>query len=387
MNACPKLLYYCSMSTGGIVDYTRYQLDALGVLGLDITLLCPYDWAHPNTGRYTVRPELPDGFVRPGWPRWRRRLAFAKALLARQARLAAVIREEGFQHVLCATYSEYLAPLWAGELRKLAIGGVVFGAVAHDPVRDYVVGPYWWHRWSVASGFSFLREAFVHAPITLDTVRPMPRLRTTLLPFGPYSFPPARAPRTRTRADLELPEDAKVMLSFGNIRDGKNLDLVLRMMTRFPNVYLVVSGKEQSGGQKPASFYCDLARELGVEARCRWQVRFIAEAEIGGLFEATDLVLLTYSALFRSASSVLGAAITYRKPCLASGGEGNLQDNIARYQIGWWIEPDNLEALCTGVQRWLDEPPPAARWEDYERENSWARNAQIVVDRMYSPGP
>ena len=387
MAARPKMLYYCSMSAGGIVDYSRYQLDALSALGIDITLLCPQDWKHPSGGRYEVRAELPEAAVKAGWPRWRRRLAFARTLLARHAHLATMIREESFTHVLCATYSEYLAPVWAGTLRKLAAKGVVFGAVAHDPVRDFVVGPPWWHRWSIAEGYSFLREAFVHAPITLDTVRPMPRLRTTLLPFGPYHFPAPQTSRAKTRLDLELPDDAKVLLSFGNIRDGKNIDLVLRMMTRFPDVYLVVAGKEQSGGQRPASFYRDLARELGVEARCRWLVRFIAEAEIGDLFEAADLVLLTYSARFRSASSVLSAAITYRKPCLASGGEGNLHDNIARYQIGWWIDPDDLDALCMGIQRWLNEPAPPARWEEFERENSWARNAQIVADRMYVPGP
>ena len=128
-----------------------------------------------------------------------------------------------------------------------------------------------------------------------------------------------------------------------------------------------------------------MARELGVDARCRWLVRFIAEAEIGDLFEASDVVLLTYSAVFRSASSVLGAAVTYRKPCLASGGEGNLHDSIFRYRAGWWIKPDDLEALCVGVQRWLEEPLPAARWEVFEEENSWKRNAEIVAECMYSP--
>ena len=372
------------MSAGGIVDYARYQLAALSALGLEITLLCPEDWTHPESGRYEVRPELPVPAVNKASPRVWRRLTFAKTLLAQQARLERVARTEEFRHVLCASYSEYLAPMWAGGLRRLAAKGVVFGAVAHDPMRDHVVGPVWWHRWSIANGYSFLREAFVHAPITLDTVKPMPRLRTTLLPFGTYGFPPPTVPRAEARRNRQLPGNARVLLSFGNIRDGKNLDLILRMMTRFPDVYLVVAGKEQSGGQKPASFYQQLARELGVEARCRWLVRFIDEAEIGDLFEASDVVLLTYSAAFRSASSVLGAAVHYRKRCLASGGEGNLHDSIVRYDLGSWIEPDNLEALCTGVQRSLDGAWPTARWESYEQENSWARNAQIVVDRMYS---
>ena len=46
-----------------------------------------------------------------------------------------------FRRVLLATYLEYLALLWAPSLRRLMRRGVVFGAVVHDPVRDYIVGP------------------------------------------------------------------------------------------------------------------------------------------------------------------------------------------------------------------------------------------------------
>ena len=385
MNAvCQDLLYYCDMSTGGIVDYVRYQTEALSNLGIPITLLCPRDWAYPSAIGFTVRPELPANPAKRETSRLRQRLAFARALLERQFHLARVIKQEGFRRVLCASYSEYLAPLWAGKLRRLAKGGVVFGAVVHDPVRDFVVGPHWWHRWSIANGYSFLREAFVHAPIRLDTVRPVPRLRTTVVPFGSYPFPPSRSSQVQARTELNLPAEAKVMLSFGNIRDGKNLDLVLHMMSRFPDLYLIVAGKEQSGGQKPAAFYVALARELGVEERCRWLVRFIAEDEIGGLFAASDLSLLTYGAQFRSASSALGASIAYRQPCLASGGEGNLSDVISRYDLGLWISPDNLESLCGGIKQWLEDAMPTARWEDYEQENSWVQNAQLVAERMYA---
>lgn len=381
-----KLLYYCDMSAGGIVDYVRYQAEALSKEGIDVTLLCPVNWEHAPSEYYEVRPELIAAPSRDGGPRWQQRVAFARTLLKRQVKLASVICQDGFNEVLFASYTEYLAPLWAGRFRRLANSGVVFGAVVHDPVRDFVVGPVWWHRWSIANGYSFLREAFVHAPIRLDTVRPMLRLRTTIVPIGPYPFIPARRTRAETRAELDIPQGAQVMLSFGHIRDGKNLDLVLRMMVRFPGLYLVVAGKEQSGGQKPLSFYRALASELDVESRCRWLERFVPEDEIGGLFASCDLVLLIYSALFRSASSVLGAAIAYRKPCLASGGEGNLSTAVTHYGLGWWIKPDDLEALCGGIQCWLHEPVHAARWDDYERENSWARNAAIVADRLYENG-
>lgn len=60
--------------------------------------------------------------------------------------MRSVIVREGFRRVLMASYIEYLAPIWAPRLRNLSRSGIVFGAIVHDPVRDYVVGPSWWHR-------------------------------------------------------------------------------------------------------------------------------------------------------------------------------------------------------------------------------------------------
>ena len=125
---------------------------------------------------------------------------------------------------------EYFAPLWAPRFQSLASGGVTFGAMVHDPVRQTVIGPRWWHQWSIASNYSFLREAFVHDPIELDTVRPVAGLRTTVVPHGPYQFPPLALSRDVMREQLRIPRDGLLMLSFGHIRDAKNLDLVLRVM-------------------------------------------------------------------------------------------------------------------------------------------------------------
>ena len=70
--------------------------------------------------------------------------------------------------VLFACYKEYFAPFWVGPLRRLARRGVVIGTIAHDPVRDFVVGPLWWHRWSVRLGYSFVRHVFVHDDTPVD---------------------------------------------------------------------------------------------------------------------------------------------------------------------------------------------------------------------------
>ena len=173
-----------------------------------------------------------------------------------------------------------------------------------------------------------------------------------------------------------------VLLSFGHIRDGKNLDLAIRTLTDFPSAWLVVAGKEQSSAQKPIAYYQELARTTGVQDRCRWIHGHVPQNEIGNLFVGSDLILLTYSKNFRSASGVLNTAIRYRKPCVASSGGGNLQSVVERYHLGWFVAPDTLSALKIGIEAAM-RGRLDSRWDAYEAENSWQRNAQLVKERMF----
>lgn len=374
-----RLLYYSAFSFGGLADYAHEQASALVATGADLTMLAPAHYRKDKPTNYPVLRSIPETPLHRSIIQ--RKLSFATGLFAAVNKLASTVEEQKFSRVLLGSYSEYLAPFWSRHLRALRAQGVVFGAVVHDPVRDFQLGPRWWHQASIAAAYSFLREAFVHEKIDLHTGKPMPNLRVSVVPHGQYAFPPATHSSPEVRKRLNIPASATVLLAFGHIRDGKNLDLVLQTMREFPTHYLVVAGKEQSSGQRPMSFYQQLAAELGVSDRCRWMGGFIPEDEIGDLFEMADLVVITYSRAFRSASAVLNTAAWYRKPCLASSGEGNLRSTVQEYRLGEWVEPDDVSALKVGLQR-LRQDPPTPRWDDYAAEHSWTRNAAIVLDKM-----
>jgi glycosyltransferase involved in cell wall biosynthesis len=376
-----RLLYYSPSFSGGLADYARAQANALSKTGITVDVLSPEKFTAISSDEFTRKPLLVSRAR--GASRWSSRVATARDILENYSRLNRMIKEGHYRHVLFGAYSEYLAPIWAARLRHHAQNGVIFGTIVHDPVRDYAIGPQWWHYRSIAQAYSFQREAFVHEAITIDTVRPMPHLRTTVIPHGPITFPPPSLTREQSRAKIGLPAEARVWLSFGHIRDGKNLHLAIEALTYHPDACLLVAGKEQSTGQKPVAFYRELAAKHGVEKRCFWLNRFIVPEEIGDLFEASDLVLLTYSKDFRSASGVLNASIRFRKPCLASSGESNLRSVVSRYGLGVWIEPDRLDEMLYGLQR-LSHATLQYRWEDYAREHSWERNADIVSSRMFN---
>ncbi|MBD2156185.1 glycosyltransferase family 4 protein [Leptolyngbya sp. FACHB-16] len=377
-----KLLYYLPLSYGGIARYAHEQANALVGLGTEVYLLTTASYPIGPESNYKVLPYLQDL-----WSSQRssnkitRGIQYIRVTLFNIQQLTQTIQKHPFQSILLGSYSEYLAPLWSGSLTRLAKEGKTFGAIVHDPVRDFVVGPYWWHRWSIACGYSFLREAFVHEVIALETVRPMPQLRTTVIPHGPYPFPSVPMSREELRRRFSLPVEAKVLLAFGHIRDNKNLDLVIQAIVNIPDIYLLVAGKEQSSQQKPAWYYQQLAEKCGVGDRIRWHLDFIPDIDVASFFTATDLVLLTYSESFRSASGVLNTAAVFRKPCLASSGESNLKSVVEQYKLGFWVQPDSVNAIQQGLQTWLRGSLEPC-WDGYLMDYSWKTNAERVLKSM-----
>jgi glycosyltransferase involved in cell wall biosynthesis len=261
--------------------------------------------------------------------------------------------------------------------------GVKMLSVLHDPVRDYVVGPAWWHALSIRQAYSFLDTALVH---TRDSVPVPADVQVTWVPYGIHPYPPAERSRDVVRAELGIPAEARLITSFGYIRDNKNLDLVLRAMADMPDLYLLVAGSEQAGGNRPMSFYRDLATELGCDDRCRWLNRFVSTAEAADLMNASDLSLLVYARSFVSSSAALGVTANYRLPSLVSNGSNTIEAMVKQYRLGIWVEPDSVEAIRQGLREWLagDLVPD---WEGYSRDHSWVRNAAIVHETIQAAGP
>ena len=204
------LLYFCAASVGGIADYAHEQAKALAAEGAQVTLLCPKDYPHSADGYQQLRQLSPH---QPTASRWRSRTNVAKGIFWNFHLLYQAIKKGDFPKVLLATYSEYLAPIWAWRFRQLQKKGIHFSAIVHDPVRDYVVGPLWWHEKSIQAGYSFLTHGFVHHEIKLPVA-------TTVIPHGPLSFPSAK----KKRAELDLPEEVPLYLAFGHLRETRTLN-------------------------------------------------------------------------------------------------------------------------------------------------------------------
>jgi glycosyltransferase involved in cell wall biosynthesis len=375
-----RILYLCDADGGGIAEYAIRQTHALVNAGADVTFLCRPTYERSRLAVSAVVPGLPAAPAREPSPvsRVMRQIGDARDVARVAARLAS---ENVYDALLIACYAEYFAPLWAPTLRRAARSGLKIGTIAHDPVRDFVLGPPWWHRWSIRQGYSFVSHVFVHDATPVDFGGPRPGgITTHVIPHGPFKVPAPRKSRAALRRHLGFAESDTVFLAFGQIRDGKNLDRFLRAMPRLPSsVKLLVAGSGGSGSQRPAEFYVGLAAELGIADRCVWDLRYVPEEETGDLFEVADHLLLTYSARFRSASGVLNTAVSCRRSVLASSGAGPLKTSVESYQLGVFVPPDDDAALFDGAQTLLSNPP-RPDWNRYETDNSWAQNAKLVIE-------
>lgn len=370
-----RILVYCPQSHGGIAEYAHYQAKALQTLGCMVTMLAAPDFLEGRAVPYRIVRSLPSAPA--GGTGIGRKARHALWLVQAPWRLAAAILDERPAAILFASYSEYLSPFWVWPhmmLRRFM--RIRYGANLHDPVRDFRLGPAWWHRASVALAYRIFDYVVAHDAVPPGAVPE--RVRTFEAPCGIYDLAPPRANEFAT-PEVAVPDSARVLLSFGHWRDNKNIDLLIRALAQIEGVHLVIAGPPPSSGQRPATFYADLARSCGVEGRVHSVTEYVPDARVAAFFDRADWVALTYSASFLSQSAVLNVAARARKPVLASSGPGPLRGAVEKYRLGVFVEPDSLEAVIGGLRRLMDNPPEPD-WDGYEAFASWDANARVVIE-------
>jgi glycosyltransferase involved in cell wall biosynthesis len=387
-----RILIHCPSSNGGIAEYVNAQAESFVRQHHDVLLLCPRDYLEGRCLHYPVlriygslaRPKKSNHAVL-------RRLDLVGRLLIYLAtywQLFVMIIRKRPDFILFDSYIEYLSPIWIWPHFVLAkFFGVRYVANLHDPVRDFVVGPRWWHSLSVKLGYWPMSICVVHQRPVDNTIIPS-HVTVIEVPHGLYTLAPSlNLSSVQVRHDWAIPLNSPVCLSFGFIRDNKNLDLLIRALVNVPNVYLVVIGRAQSSLNKPLQYYRDLVVTVGVSSRVIFREEFVSDQDIPAVFSASDFVALTYDKTFHSQSGVLNLAVRARKPILASSGEGPLRSAVLRYRLGEFVEPDDQKALERGMSTLArrsvapsssDEPD----WEGYEAFASWDANTASIVSEV-----
>lgn len=376
MTARGDLLIYCPLGHGGVAEYAHYQARALHRLGVEVRVLAAQDFLQGRQTLYPVERILPAAPT--PMPGAMRKLRHALWLVSVPWLLANRVWRDRPSNVLLASYSEYLSPLWVWPHLLLHRWlGIRYGAILHDPVRDFQLGPRWWHLLSVRLAYKALQFVIVHES---DGVADNVPLGTQVFeaPHGIYDAAPLKPPAIEGNERWDFPTGKQVLLSFGHIRDNKNIDLLIRALPYFPTLCLIIAGPAPAGGQRTESFYRNLAAEMGVADRFRMIPGFVADDNVSTLFAKATWIATTYAASFRSHSAVLTVAVRARKLVLASSGPSPMRNLVERYKLGVFVEPDSLKAIVRGL-RLLMNAPPVADWKAYGTYASWNTNAEVVM--------
>lgn len=367
------LIYYLPVGEGGLTHYAAHQLRAMVESDWNIVVLgyAPLKNQLDLLGVKIQFVELAQRGARG--QRILRGLEWVRSTIFDALTLRRYIRRLNPDYVLFGAFSEYWAPAWSWILTGVS-RKVPFGVITHDPERDFVLGPSWWHNYSINCAYALMRDVFVHSlHIHPEGTETLP----TLLPHGIYRYPPSSQSRESVRQDLGIPVDAWVVLSFGHVRDGKNLDLIIAALDQHKDVHLLVVGREQSTHDKSIEAYQRDAKNAQVDNRCHFVNEFVPDERVANYFSASDCLALTYSGGFHSASGVLNSNAQFRLPVIASGHGGALHDAVIGYSLGIWVEPDSRAAIVDGLERIRSEPNPA-RWDEFVQDHSWEQNVAII---------
>lgn len=179
--------------------------------------------------------------------------------------------------------------------------------------------------WMVAMAYRMSSRVIAQsmaAERELKTLLNVPEARLDVIPHGSYlPFIGEIPAREAAMARLGLPEKSKVLLFFGQIKEVKGLDLLIRAMPRVlrehPEAVLLVAGKVWKDDFRR---YQKEIEALGISGSCALHIRYIPDADVAAYYAAADVVVLPYRRIYQS--GVLLMAMSYGKPVLASDIEG-----------------------------------------------------------------
>lgn len=377
-NAPLRVGFYIFFPGGGIGRYTHSLMTTMARReDVAVEALCTPDYEWVGTDGYTTW----DGLASISHDiatlrRWR----FLKGQFVNPTRAIDHAVSTGLDVLHLANINHLTFPYWRSKLEG---SGVKLVASAHDVKRGKSIVNRRWEDRQLKAFYRYADALFVHSEYQvreLAAFADVDPAHIRVVPHGLYSHGSVEASQTDLREKWDLPSDRRVALFFGQIRDEKNLDGLLRALrlTDRP-LHLVVAGTG-GGRHRDVDYYRERAETLGVMDRVQFIPRYIEDGEVGELFVAADWVALPYRSVFTSQSGVLNVAAHYERPVLVSSAPV-LHETVQDCDIGVACSGDGPEAVAGGIETMhhrLDAGHEHA-FEEYRRRFSWEENVRQTL--------
>jgi glycosyltransferase involved in cell wall biosynthesis len=203
--------------------------------------------------------------------------------------------------------------------------------------------------------------------------------RVHVVPHGPLQADacPVDADRSKARAALGIPEEARVALNFGSIKPYKGLDLLVAAMPavaqKVPQAFLLLAGRPARPADAPD---LQTLKERGIGHRADFE--FIANKDAWKYYLAADVVVLPYRNITQS--GVLLSTMAFGKPAVVTA-VGGLPEVIRQEQTGWVVPPENVPALAETMAAALADPARCERMGQAARQEALDRYSWTAIGR------
>lgn len=197
--------------------------------------------------------------------------------------------------------------------------------------------------------------------------------KISVIPHGNYlhALRPL-ASRKAARELLGIPNDAKVLLFFGQIKTVKGLDILLKAMpavlARHPDTVLLIAGKPW---KTDYAEYQSLIEMLGIGHACKSHICYIHADQVAHYYGASDLVVLPYQRIYQS--GVVLMAMSYGKPVMVSDLPG-MVEVVTDGVDGFVFRRGDSQSLATQLNEVLAAP---------DLMTTVGMRGRVVVEKRY----
>lgn len=279
-------------------------------------------------------------------------------------------------HIIMQWWHPYFSPCYimlSKLLKKIPIIFVCHNVFPHErfPMDRFLT------KCVLKKGSGFITHSKPDAE-DLKSIVSRPNFVTTVLPTF-NSFKIKDMSRAEARELLGIPEDKKLLLFFGFVREYKGLKHIIRAMPEIvradSSIQLMTVG--EFGGDKDE--YMSLINSCGAENSITVVDGYIPDKEIEKYFAACDLVALPYESATQS--GIVQIAYSFEKPVIATN-VGGLPEVVIDGKTGYVTAPKDPHALAEAVVRFFREDKAAEFRENVRGEAyrySWDRMNEVVT--------
>ncbi len=164
--------------------------------------------------------------------------------------------------------------------------------------------------------------------------------------------------RPVSRASLDTPKDATVLLALGRLHESKAFDTLQKAVKEVPDVYLWIAGEGPDRAELET-----LCKELGLTDR----VRFLGwRDDRAALFQAADICV--FSSRYEPFGTVFVQAWAQKTPLITTESDGPRQ-YVRDSEDGLVVPIDDIQALTDAIARLKDNRELAERlvFNGYQR--------------------